>query len=114
MVYTNRISLEKLRSLDTSTMVSSSTYYNIGTALAFPSFKLKIVNNSNVLVTISIDGVSDYDVVPGGSFVLYDNSQAQMSTASMPCIPAGTQFSAKAASAGTGLLYLVTQYLLEA
>jgi hypothetical protein len=114
MVYTSRITWEKLRSLDTSTMSSSSTYYTIGTPLVYPSFKLKIVNNSNVLVTISIDGANAYDVVPAGSFVLYDASQAQMSTANMPTIPAGTQFSAKTATAGTGLLYLVTQYLVEA
>lgn len=114
MVYTNRITYEVLRTLDSSTMSSSSTYYTIGTALKFPSFKLKIVNNGSVLITVSIDGISDYDVVPATSYVLYDNSQAQMSTANMPCIPAGTQFSAKAASAGTGLIYLVTQYLIEA
>ena len=114
MPYTNRITYEVLRSLNSATMSSSTTYYSIGTPLVYPSYKLKIVNNSNVLVTISIDTVSDYDVVPGGSFVLYDNSQAQMSIANLPSIPAGTQFSAKAATAGTGLIYLVTQYLVEA
>lgn len=114
MVYTNRITWETLRTLDTSTMSSSSTYYTIGTALQFASYKMKIVNASNRLVTISIDGINDIDVVPGNSFVLYDNSQAQMSTASLPSIPAGTQFLAKAASAGTGLIYLVTQYLILA
>ncbi len=112
MAYTNRITWETLRTLDSSTMSSSSTYYNVGTPLVHPSYKLKMVNNSNVLVTVSIDGTTDIDVCPGGSFWLYDETQAQISTASAPAIPAGTQISCKAATAGTGLIYLVTQYLI--
>jgi len=113
MSYTSRITWELLRSLDTSTMASATTYYPIGGPLLEPSYKLKFLNNSNVLVTISIDGVNNYDVIPGGSFALYDNSQAQMSTSNMPTIPAGTQFSAKSATAGVGLLYIVSQYLVQ-
>lgn len=113
MSSTNQITWEVLRTLDTSTMVSSSTYYNVGTPLKFASYKLKLVNNSNVLVTISIDGVSDYDVAPSNSFFLYDETQAQINTSNSPAIPAGTQISAKAASAGTGLLYLVSQYIVQ-
>lgn len=114
MAQTNRIAWEVLRSLDSSTMSSSSTYYNVGTALLFPSYKLKLVNNSNVLVTVSIDGVHDYDVAPANSFFLYDETQAQINTSSSPAIPAGTQISCKAASAGVGLIYLVSQYLIVA
>jgi hypothetical protein len=94
-------------------MSSSSTYYNVGTPLAHPSYKLKMVNNSNVLVTVSIDGVSDYDVCPAGSFWLYDETQAKFSVADNPAIPQGTQISCKSASAGTGLVYLVSQYLIQ-
>lgn len=112
MSYTNRITWEVLRTLDSSTMSSSSTYYTVGTPLLHPSYKLKLVNNSTVLVTISIDGINDYDVCPAGSFFLYDETQAQIST-STPAIPQGTQISCKAASAGTGLIYLVTQYLIQ-
>lgn len=113
MSQTNRITWEVLRTLDTSTMSSSSTYYNVGTALLRPSYKLKMVNNSNVLVTVSIDGVSDYDVCPAGSFWLYDETQAQINTSSSPAIPQGTQISCKATSAGTGLIYLVSQYIVQ-
>ncbi len=116
MSYTNRLTWERLRSLDSSTMSSSSTYYNVGTALLFPSYKLKMVNNSNFLVTISIDGINDYDVAPAGSFWLYDETQAQFPSATTPAIPAGTQISVKSASAGVvvgvGLIYLVSQYLI--
>jgi hypothetical protein len=113
MSQTNRIAWEILRTLDSSTMSSSTTYYNVGTALLYPSYKLKMVNNSNVLVTVSIDGVHDYDVCPGGSFWLYDETQAQINTSSSPAIPAGTQISCKAATSGTGLIYLVSQYLVQ-
>ena len=94
-------------------MSSSSTYYNIGSALLHPSYKLKIINNSTVLVTISIDGINDYDICPAGSFCLYDETQAQISTSNSPAIPAGTQISVKSAAAGTGLIYLVSQYIVQ-
>jgi hypothetical protein len=112
MSYTNRIAWELLRSLDTSTMSSSSTYYKVGTALLFPSYKLKMVNTSNVLVTVSIDGVNDYDVIPGTSAWIYDETQAQISTASTPAVPQGTQIFCKSATVGAGLVYLVSQYLV--
>lgn len=112
MSYTNRITWEALRSLDTSTMASSSTYYNVGIPLLHPSYKLKMVNNSNVTVTVSINGTSDIDVCPANSFWLYDETQAQISTADCPAIPKGTQISVKSASAGVGLIYLVSQYLV--
>ena len=113
MSYTNRVAWEALRSLNTASMVSAVTYYNIGTPLLFPSYKLKMVNNSNVLVTVSINGSSDIDVCPGNSFWLYDETQAQISTANAPAIPAGTQISVKSAAAGIGLIYLVSQYLVQ-
>lgn len=113
MANTNRITWDFLRSLDTATMVSSSTYYNVGGALSYPAYKLKMVNNSNVLVTVSIDGVNDYDVCPPGSFWLYDITQAQFSSSNSPSIPIGTQFSCKSSSAGTGLIYLVSQYISQ-
>jgi hypothetical protein len=112
MSTTGKLTWEVLRSLDTSTMSSSSTYYNVGTPLLYPSYKLKMVNNSNVLVTVSIDGVHDYDVCPAGSFWLYDETQAQINAGNAPAIPANTQISIKAASAGVGLVYLVSQYLV--
>lgn len=114
MANTNKIAWEVLRSVDSASLVSSSTYYAVGRALLNPSFKLKMVNTSNVLVTVSIDGISDYDVCPANSFWLYDETQAQLGTAQSPAIPQGTQIYVKAASAGTGLIYLVTQYLIQA
>lgn len=110
---TNRVSWEILRSLDSATMVSSSVFYNVGTPLLYPSYKLKLVNNSTVLVTISIDGVNEYDVAPSNSFWLYDETQAMFSNSNIPAIPAGTQISCKSASVGTGSIYLVSQFLVK-
>ena len=109
MSYTNRIAWETLRSLNSATLAGS--YVAVGTALLHPSYKLKMVNNSNVLVTVSIDGTTDIDVCPANSFWLYDESQAQFNTANLPSIPQGTQIFVKG-SAGTGLIYLVSQYLV--
>jgi hypothetical protein len=71
-----------------------------------------MVNNSNVLVTVSIDGINDYDVCPAGSFWLYDETQADF-TNFTPFIPEGTQITCKSATAGVGLIYLVSQYLIK-
>ncbi len=113
MSYTQRIAWETLRTLDTSTMVSSSTFYAVGTPLAHPSYICKLVNNSNVLVTISIDGVNNVDVAPANSFWLYDEGKVGQSSA-IPSLPKGTQIYCKSASAGTGNVYLVTQYIITA
>lgn len=117
MSVTNRVTWELLRSFDTSTIASASVFYNVGGPLLYPSYKLKMVNNSNILVTVSIDGVHAYDVCPANSYWLYDETQASISTASTPAIPQGTQISIQygsyVATPGTGLVYLVSQYLVQ-
>lgn len=105
---TQKIAWETLRSFDS---VSLNGYYQaIGTPLAQASYICKIVNNSNVLITVSIDGLTDIDVAPAGSFWLYDESKSGLNAA-YPAIPKGTQFFIKG-SAGSGLIYLVSQYVI--
>lgn len=106
MGYTQKITWETLRHIDSADL--SGSYLALGTPLANPSVILKMVNNSNVLVTISINGTSDIDVCPAGTFWLYD--EAAISSQQYDGIPAGTQIFVKG-SAGTGLIYLVTQYI---
>lgn len=108
MAYTQRINWEPLRSRDSATFTGA--YQTLGTPLLFSSYICKLVNNSTVLVIISIDGVHDMDVAPGNSFWLYDEGKTGLNS-SAPALPAGTQFYVKG-SAGTGLVYLVTQYLV--
>lgn len=107
MSFGSRITWEPLRSIDSATFTGS--YQALGTPLAFPSYICKMVNNSTVLVTISIDGTTDIDIAPANSFWLYDEGKVGQS-ASFPALPAGTQFSVKG-SAGIGSVYLVTQFI---
>lgn len=108
MAYTQRLTWEKLRSIDSATFTGS--YQALGTPLTNPSYILKLVNNSGVLITISIDGTNDYDVAPSDSFWLYDASKYAGQT--VPFIPAGTQIYVKG-SASTGLVYLVNMYIQQ-
>ena len=108
--YTSRIAWEPLRSLDSATLAGA--YVAIGAPLAHPSYICKLVNASNVLVTISINGTSDIDVAPANSFWLYDEGKG--SQAYQIALPQGTQFYVKSATgaAGVGLIYLVNQYIV--
>lgn len=108
MAFTQRIAWETLRSIDSATFTGS--YQNLGTPLQHPGYIVKLVNNSTVLVTISIDGTNDVDVAPASSFWLYDESKAGLESAA-PALPAGTQIMVKG-SAGTGSVYLVSQYIV--
>jgi hypothetical protein len=106
MGFTNRITWETLRSVDSATL--TGVYVPIGGPLLHQSYIFKMVNNSSVLVTVSIDGLTDIDVLPAGSFFLYDESEGNQA---QPSLPAGTQIYIKG-PVGTGLVYLVNQYLV--
>lgn len=111
MSYTKKIVYDTLRSIDSATF--SGSYQAVGTALAFPASIVKMVNNSGVLVTISIDGVHDHDVLPNNSFFLYDETANTPSNGDDAVFyPQGTQFFVKG-SASTGLVYLVVQYIVQ-
>ncbi len=106
MAYTTRIDWETLRSIDSATLTGS--YQALGTPLLHPAYILKLVNNSTSLVTISRNGTSDIDVAPANSFWLYDEDEGGDTHES---VPAGTQIYVKG-SAGTGLIYLVSQFIV--
>ena len=96
--FSNRLRWETLRSINSATLTGG--YDALGTPLANPAYIVKMVNNADVTVTVSIDGLVDIDVCPAGSFWLYDEFND---------LPAGTQFYVKG-TAGTGLIYLAVQY----
>lgn len=104
----SKITWEPLRSIDSATFTGS--YQRLGTALANPSYILKLVNNSTVLVTISIDGVNDHDIAPANSFWLYD--ETKLAASGIQFVPVGTQIFVKGA-AGTGLVFLVSQFIQQ-
>lgn len=104
-MYSTRIAWETLRSVDSSTFIGA--YVALGGPLVHPAYKIKLVNNSNVLVTVSINGSTDIDVAPANSFWLYDETV----TTNHEVLSEGTQIFVKGA-AGTGNIYLVVQYLI--
>jgi hypothetical protein len=108
MAYTARITWETLRTVDSATF--TGIYLPVGGPLLHPSYICKLVNNSTVLVTISLDGVTDIDVAPASSFWLYD--EGKLGGGRDAAIPEGTQIFVKGA-AGTGLVYLVSQYIIQ-
>ena len=105
---TNRLAWETLRSINSTTFTGS--YQALGTPLVYPSYILKLVNNSTSLITISLDGINDMDVAPSNSFWLYDEGKVGRDGA-FPAMPAGSQIMIKG-TAGTGLIYLVSQYII--
>lgn len=107
MYNSTALAYEAIKSLDSSTLAGS--YLAIGAALSNESRILKIVNSSNVTVTISTNGTTDMDVVPSGSFVLYDAGTNRGNAAPCLVFPKGTQFFAKG-SVGAGLIYVVSLY----
>ncbi len=106
---TDRVTWEPLRSIDSATFTGS--YQKIGTPFVNPSYICKMVNNSTSLVIISFDGVTDYDVAPASSFWLYDEGKVGINGDLYPALPALTQIWVKG-SAGTGSVYLVSQFIL--
>lgn len=107
--YTNKLAWETLRRVDSATLGAS--YVALGTPLLNSSYIIKVVNNSTVTLTISIDGATDVDVVPAGGFFLYDEGKG--SNAALLSLPKGTQIYVKSDTglAGTGSIFLVTQYV---
>lgn len=111
MAYTKILKYETLRSIDSATFTGS--YQAVGTPLAHSASIVKMINNSDELVTISVDGINDVDVLPANSFWLYDiTSNTPTHGDDAIFIQEGTQYLVKG-SAGTGLVYLVVLYIVQ-
>jgi hypothetical protein len=109
MAYTSRIAWETLRTLASTSLTGS--YQAVGTPLAHPSYILKMVNTGTTDVTVSIDGATDIDICPAGSFWLYDEGKVGLS-AGYPGMPQGTQIYVKGTAGSSGTIYLVSQYIV--
>lgn len=110
MSYSRQLTYEVLRSRDSATFTGS--YQTLGTPLEHPASIVKIVNNSSVIVTISIDGTNDHDILPAGSFTLYDVTSDSPYESGSIFVKSGTQYYVKG-SASTGSVYLVVQYVKQ-
>jgi hypothetical protein len=109
MAYSNRIAWEGLRTIDSATF--TGLFQPVGGPLLFPSYICKLVNNSTVLVTISVDGTNAVDVAPANSFWLYDEGKVGRDGA-FPALSKGTRIFVSGA-AGTGSVYVVSQYIVN-
>jgi hypothetical protein len=95
-----------IQTINSATFTGS--YLPIGSPTIYPSRIFKIVNDSSVLVFISTDGVTNMDVLPPSTFVLYDvGTNKGLPTPEFDLPP--TQFYASGV-AGTGSVYVVTLY----
>ena len=108
--YTTRLTWEVRRTIDSADFTGD--YQPLGTPLTNPSYILKLINLSGVVVDVSIDGENDYDVAPSMSGFILDESKGVNGIGPLIAVPAGTQIYVKGA-ASTGLVYLVSQYLIQ-
>lgn len=108
MYSSTALAYEAIKSIDSASFTGS--YQNLGAATTHEARLFKFVNNSNVTFTVSIDGgTTDHDVVPAGTFVLYDVGTNKGGSSPGLQLPKGTQFMVKGA-AGVGLCYGVVLY----
>ena len=84
----------------------NNTYQTLGAAISDPGVIVKIVNNTNQDLDVSIDGTEDHDFVPANSFVLYD-FRTNKGEENDFLLPKLRQFYVKGAAVGTGNVYLV-------
>lgn len=104
-----RALFDVIRSINSTTFTGA--FQAVGTPLTFPAVLMKFVNNTGVLVTVSIDAVNTIDVVPAGSAVIYDFGSDAQSTSGDErlAFPANTQIYVNG-TASTGLFYIVYVY----
>lgn len=87
----------------------SGTYAGIGTAILNPARIVYIVNTTDVLVTISMDGVVDHFVIPPMSYILIDVTSNKSLLGGAFSVAQGTRFYVKGAPT-LGSVYLTVFY----
>ncbi len=85
----------------------SGTYSGIGTALLNPARLLYIVNNTDVLLTFSFDGINDHFVIPQQSYILLDITSNTTVVGGVFAIAQGQRIYVKGAPT-LGTVYLTT------
>lgn len=111
MAYTKQLLYEARRSLSSGSI--TGTYQALGGPLLHPASLIKLINDSDQSVDISVDGSTDVDVAPANSFWLYDvTSNTPTHGDDAIFIPQNTQFYVKG-TAGTGTIYLIVQYIVQ-
>lgn len=98
---------EALKSIDSATFTGS--YQAVGIATTHEARIFKIVNDSNMGITLSLDGITDMDFIPPSTFVLYDLGTNRGNPTASLVLQRNTQFYVKGAS-GSGLVYAIVMY----
>jgi hypothetical protein len=109
MAYKNKVLPIPLSSIDSATFTGAYQLLSPAAGLARPAIMLHIVNNSNVSITISYDGVVDHDFLLATDDLDW-NFQSNASPQNFAAALAqGTKIYVKGA-AGVGLVYLSGWY----
>lgn len=98
-----------LTSINSATFTGAYQLLSGALGLTQPAFLIKILNNSNVPITISFDGVNDHDFLPAGGI-----SQLNFQTNAQPTnwaalLARGTKIYVKG-GAGIGSIFLSGWY----
>lgn len=109
MAVRNTILAIPLKSIDSATFTGA--YQLVTTAAGIPNacFMLRLVNNSNVPVTVSYDGTTDHDEVQAGATLIVPPSTISQPNNFLANFAQGTKVYVKGA-AGAGLVYLAGYY----
>jgi hypothetical protein len=104
-----RATIDTLRSRDSATFTGA--YQTLGAKFAHQARIIRITNNSNVLITISLDAINDMEVLPANSYITIDLA-SNRETGNSWELPANTQVYVKGAAGGAnaGLVYLSVYY----
>lgn len=108
-----RVRYEQLRSLDWTLITAN--YVAVGTALENPVRVLKITNLTDTNLLISINGLTDHDVVPANGFCLYDYGANKSDQGGFLELPAVDRIYVKqeAAPPTFGLVYVTVIYVSQ-
>lgn len=102
-----RLEFEPLRTIAFGDI--SGIYAGIGTAFSNPCRSLYIVNDTDVLLTFSDDGVNDHFVIPATSYILLDVGSNKTTLGGSLNIAQGTRIYVKGTPT-MGNVYLTTMY----
>ena len=105
-----RVRFETLRSLPFGSL--SGAYTAIGSALTNPARLVKLTNDTDVNIFVSIDGTNDHIFIGPSSYALYDFGSNRTNLSGSLDIANGTRFFAReeSAAATSGAVYLEVIY----
>lgn len=101
-----------LTTVDSATFINNNFFVINAAGLTHPCFLLRIINNSNITILISYDGVNNHDILPPNDTLQLDFQTNSQPSGHMALLRKGTVIYAKrsAGAAGVGIIYLCGYY----